>query len=233
MRQDIWLNNADANDGGFNIWIDGRLVLHSDQVYYRHPDGPRPQNATTAQSPTDPEQESGTSSSPNEFMQIRPDNSPSTSPTSLGMYNPIGNNTPEGFTGIGDSEAMVSKRSSLPSNLHVATTPNHATLARRLDLQSRDVTKSNVTTILGPDMPTTANQTNSKSAESLRQGDLRDVSDIKSGLVRETAGHPEQNETIQFLGMMFNSFFGGHDPSWGSSKNQSSYFNRFGMVINH
>ncbi|GAA6003246.1 hypothetical protein JCM10207_001823 [Rhodosporidiobolus poonsookiae] len=36
LRQDIWLNTPGQADGGFNIWINGELVLHSDTVYYRN-----------------------------------------------------------------------------------------------------------------------------------------------------------------------------------------------------
>lgn len=35
IRQDIWLNTPGINDGGFNIWINDRLVLTYDQVRYR------------------------------------------------------------------------------------------------------------------------------------------------------------------------------------------------------
>ncbi|GAA5881006.1 hypothetical protein JCM1840_007217 [Sporobolomyces johnsonii] len=36
IRQDIWLNTPGQADGGFNIWVNGELVLHSDAVYYRN-----------------------------------------------------------------------------------------------------------------------------------------------------------------------------------------------------
>ncbi|BGP37717.1 hypothetical protein JCM10449v2_001634 [Rhodotorula kratochvilovae] len=36
IRQDIWLNTPGVADGGFNIWINGELVLSSSQVYYRN-----------------------------------------------------------------------------------------------------------------------------------------------------------------------------------------------------
>lgn len=35
VRQDIWLNTPGANDGGFNIWVNDRLVLSFDHVRYR------------------------------------------------------------------------------------------------------------------------------------------------------------------------------------------------------
>ncbi|WVF68834.1 hypothetical protein IAT40_003607 [Kwoniella sp. CBS 6097] len=34
IRQDVWLNTPGNNDGGFNIWINGRLVLHADDVNF-------------------------------------------------------------------------------------------------------------------------------------------------------------------------------------------------------
>ncbi|KAK4683412.1 hypothetical protein P7C73_g6857, partial [Tremellales sp. Uapishka_1] len=37
IRQDIWLNSAGQNDGGFNIWINDQLVLHANSVFYRDP----------------------------------------------------------------------------------------------------------------------------------------------------------------------------------------------------
>ncbi|GAA5959460.1 hypothetical protein JCM21900_003763 [Sporobolomyces salmonicolor] len=36
IRQDIWLNTPGQADGGFNIWVNDELVLHSDSVYYRN-----------------------------------------------------------------------------------------------------------------------------------------------------------------------------------------------------
>ncbi|GAA6013117.1 hypothetical protein JCM11491_005186 [Sporobolomyces phaffii] len=36
LRQDIWLNTPGKADGGFNIWVNGKIVLHSDSVYYRN-----------------------------------------------------------------------------------------------------------------------------------------------------------------------------------------------------
>ncbi|KAK8864571.1 hypothetical protein IAR55_001821 [Kwoniella newhampshirensis] len=35
IRQDVWLNTPGQNDGGFNIWINGRLVLTASDVRYR------------------------------------------------------------------------------------------------------------------------------------------------------------------------------------------------------
>ncbi|WWD09742.1 hypothetical protein V865_007870 [Kwoniella europaea PYCC6329] len=35
IRQDVWLNTPGKNDGGFNIWINGKLVVHADDVFYR------------------------------------------------------------------------------------------------------------------------------------------------------------------------------------------------------
>ncbi|GAA5922443.1 hypothetical protein JCM3775_005731 [Rhodotorula graminis] len=36
VRQDVWLNTPGKADGGFNIWINGKLVLSSSEVYYRN-----------------------------------------------------------------------------------------------------------------------------------------------------------------------------------------------------
>ncbi|GAA5877398.1 hypothetical protein JCM16303_003316 [Sporobolomyces ruberrimus] len=36
LRQDIWLNTPGKANGGFNIWVNGQIVLHSDSVYYRN-----------------------------------------------------------------------------------------------------------------------------------------------------------------------------------------------------
>ncbi|GAA5890917.1 hypothetical protein JCM8208_003096 [Rhodotorula glutinis] len=36
IRQDVWLNTPGKADGGFNIWINGKLVLSSSEVYYRN-----------------------------------------------------------------------------------------------------------------------------------------------------------------------------------------------------
>ncbi|WWC89137.1 uncharacterized protein L201_004055 [Kwoniella dendrophila CBS 6074] len=35
IRQDIWLNTPGENDGGFNIWVNGKLILNSNKVRYR------------------------------------------------------------------------------------------------------------------------------------------------------------------------------------------------------
>ncbi|GAA93796.1 polysaccharide lyase family 14 protein [Mixia osmundae IAM 14324] len=46
IRQDIWLNTPGIANGGFNIWINGRLATHSDQVYYQNPDNRSTWNQT-------------------------------------------------------------------------------------------------------------------------------------------------------------------------------------------
>ncbi|WVQ99507.1 hypothetical protein IAU59_006642 [Kwoniella sp. CBS 9459] len=35
VRQDVWLNTPGQNDGGFNIWVNGQLVLSASDVRYR------------------------------------------------------------------------------------------------------------------------------------------------------------------------------------------------------
>lgn len=35
IRQDVWLNTPAQNDGGFNIWINGRIVMTASDVRYR------------------------------------------------------------------------------------------------------------------------------------------------------------------------------------------------------
>ncbi|GAA5932615.1 uncharacterized protein JCM15063_002155 [Sporobolomyces koalae] len=48
LRQDIWLNTPGVADGGFNIWVNGKLVLHSDSVYYRNTQPIKLGNGTAA-----------------------------------------------------------------------------------------------------------------------------------------------------------------------------------------
>ncbi|WRT66524.1 uncharacterized protein IL334_003483 [Kwoniella shivajii] len=35
VRQDVWLNTPGQNDGGFNIWVNGQLVISANDVRYR------------------------------------------------------------------------------------------------------------------------------------------------------------------------------------------------------
>ncbi|WWC70161.1 uncharacterized protein I206_104109 [Kwoniella pini CBS 10737] len=35
VRQDVWLNTPGQNDGGFNIWVNGQLVMSASDVRYR------------------------------------------------------------------------------------------------------------------------------------------------------------------------------------------------------
>ncbi|WWC60724.1 uncharacterized protein I303_103300 [Kwoniella dejecticola CBS 10117] len=35
IRQDVWLNTPGRNDGGFNIWINGKLMVHANDVFFR------------------------------------------------------------------------------------------------------------------------------------------------------------------------------------------------------
>ncbi|WVQ67295.1 uncharacterized protein L199_005490 [Kwoniella botswanensis] len=35
VRQDVWLNTPGQNDGGFNIWVNGQLILSANDVRYR------------------------------------------------------------------------------------------------------------------------------------------------------------------------------------------------------
>ncbi|KAH9821837.1 family 14 polysaccharide lyase [Melampsora americana] len=252
VRQDIWLNNGEENDGGFNIWIDGQLALHSDQVYYRHPVGSIKETPVKAnQSESKSLNSSNSSASPsdssnssesslqatggtNRFLrQVRPDNSSFVSPTSLGLPHPIGKNFSTDYNQSSNPGGLISTSTPL-TNAHLpGTSRDHANLARRLNLERRTVLNLVITPPLNNsatpelvDLPPT-NETNS-SQRPVGEGEEA-YSQAISGIRRQSM--TVRKESAHFMGIMADTFFGGHDPSWASSKDQYSYFNRFGLVI--
>ncbi|EGG08263.1 family 14 polysaccharide lyase [Melampsora larici-populina 98AG31] len=219
VRQDIWLNNGEENDGGFNIWINGQLALHSDQVYYRHPVGSVKETPAKA----DKSKQKSTESSESSFV----------SPTSLGLPHPIGKNFSSDYNQSSNSGGMISTSTS-PSNTHLSgTSLGHAKLARRLNIQRRTALNLIITPPLNNSATPELVQlpaTNQTDPTQHPVGDREDAySQAISGIRRQTM--TVRKESAQFMGIMADTFFGGHDPSWASSKDQYTYFNRFGLVI--
>lgn len=254
VRQDIWLNNGEDNDGGFNIWIDGQLALHSDEVYYRHPVGSvkeTPAKANKSKSKSVDSSDSSESSESSEssassesslnatgginrfLRQVRPDNSSFVSPTSLGLPHPIGNNFSSDYNQSSNSGGLIST-STLTSNPHSSgSSPDHANLARRLKIERRTALNLIITPRLNnsatPELvelpPTNQTDSSQPPVGNGQEAHSRAV----SGIRRQTM--TVRKESARFMGIMADTFFGGHDPSWASSKDQYTYFNRFGLVI--
>ncbi|KAG0143823.1 hypothetical protein CROQUDRAFT_672703 [Cronartium quercuum f. sp. fusiforme G11] len=183
VRQDIWLNNDNQNDGGFNIWINDKIVLHSDQVFYRKSSeslNSSTPSVTTSTESSD-QNDSSTNQSPglNRLLQVRPDNSSFVSPTSLGLPHPMGNNFTQDYNLTQSTGGLVS-----------------ITTIKTTQLNRRKAQTINQT------LGTTNSNNNNNSIDSAK-----------------------------FLGIMSDTFFGGHDASWASPKDQYSYFNRFGLII--
>lgn len=104
----------------------------------------------------------------------------------------------------------------------VQAPPSTITMTETSTQTQTAVSTSTVT--LQPSSPPSPSQlSGSGIANILEQGQLLDHSKSGGGTVKGRAG---------FLGIMFDTFFGGHEAKYASPKDQYSYFNGVSLVIN-
>ncbi|KAI5479287.1 alginate lyase, polysaccharide lyase family 14 protein [Pseudohyphozyma bogoriensis] len=185
LRQDIWLNTPGKADGGFNIWVNGDLVLHSDSVYYRNSAAGKLANGT-ADNPIplfDYEDLPDTVEIPNGGFI--------TDPTST--LNSTGTPEETGSEGTASDDWEVRKY--------------------RRNLGPR-ASVSSLTKLVA------------KSVKKLRRVTAYEDEEKADLERRASSGVP-----IGFLGMKFDTFFGGSTVSYAPKQNMYTYINTIGLRI--
>ena len=157
LRQDIWLNTPGVADGGFNLFVDGELVLSNSETYYR--------------------------------------NAPSSKVVAVGA-------TPSNMTLI--------DYDSLPEDTNIPQ-------------GGFDVLPSELDGPADPLTDATGDDSAGDATTGLRRRARTSVDLAKRATVVGVPG---------FLGIMFDTFFGGSDVSYATKTTQYSYFKRFSLKIN-
>ncbi|GAA5925480.1 uncharacterized protein JCM15063_005035 [Sporobolomyces koalae] len=206
IRQEIRLNTPGVADGGFRIFVNNKLVMSSNAVLFRSDLAPAP-----------------TSSSPFAALPTAP-SSPSETSSAIPSTSSIPDNEDQGLLGgllgglAGELGGIV-KRS--PFNTITETLTPSTTVFATATMTVNATPLSSATTQAGlVDQITDALPA---------AGDLPLVGD-GSILAPKKVNRPTDNAAFQ--GIMFNTFFGGNDPSWASPKEQTIWFNRIGLTIN-
>lgn len=265
VRQDIWLNTHGLPNGGFNVWVNGKLVITGHDAYYRNEDGPTrdqpnlanlpalatPISAPIALAP------SAVDSVESEVGNILP-----ALPTGIldGLIVRRHNTHPRGkiasdhitsgrlrardafnssyheglFKPSNDTSPIVSSRNLGPfpglgypsgyATLSANPIQDTSGAALTYFLSSpRGLTQS-VAAVVPTPVPQIGYPNNQSSTSNLLGGLL--------GLnLRVTTKNHVVPLPASFIGIMCETFFGGHDPSWASPREQYSYFNSFRLVV--
>ncbi|SCZ97717.1 BZ3500_MvSof-1268-A1-R1_Chr4-3g07402 [Microbotryum saponariae] len=247
IRQDIWLNTPGKANGGFNIWVNGKIVLTSSQVYYR--------NSAVGNVATN-----GTASN---MTLIDYDALPAGTQIPNGGFSTSGNGTFQAPTGVVKViGAHPTGANGLPLLHTPRPNPNDAWLRKRgADRHNAEPTRAPQMIVRpgGQRARALAQKRDAAKLERLalekRVYELEQVaSDIEMGAPSTEAARidaeyfAERNRREEesnlskraakvtlptgFIGIMFNTFFGGSDSTWNSAKLQYSYFNGLRLDIN-
>lgn len=141
IRQDVWLNAPGKSDGGFNLYANGKLVLHSDEIFYRK------SNTTSTTNAQELIVESPANIKSNSFRAVDALDD---------QFDPLS----DGFTGMPAKQRKP----------------------------------------------------------------------LKAQVLKAQLGN--ENTSVNFVGIMMETFFGGHTASYASPVNQSAYFKGFRLIIN-
>ncbi|SCV69074.1 BQ2448_2094 [Microbotryum intermedium] len=250
IRQDIWLNTPGKANGGFNIWVNGKIVLTSSKVYYRN-------------SPVGNVVTNGTASN---FTLIDYDGLPAGTQIPNGGFSTTGGNgtfqpppsvvkvivaNPTGANGLpllhtprpNPSDAWLRKRGADRHNAAPVPTrapqmifrpggqraramaqKRDAAELERLALEKRVYELEQVASDIEMGAPSTeATRIESEYFEGLKRREEENNLSKRATKVTLPTG---------FIGIMFNTFFGGSDSTWNSAKLQYSYFNGLRLDIN-
>lgn len=257
LRQDVWLNTNGTANGGFNVWVNGKLVIHSDDVYYRNEDKPAPTSDGAVL--------------PSVAKELGIGATPLPAPIALAtaaasqVTAVVGDILPPVPTAILDNLLNQGSDTSVEPSADAAA---QAYLATRL--RSRDVFNS---TYYEREIQQSPNTTSTPPTASTRYlgafvglgyapgyATLDNPGMISTPLIispiypaptltpqsgglldellplqlRKVAANALSKKPVaKFIGIMGDTFFGGHDPSWASPKEQYTFFNSFKLVINN
>lgn len=201
------MNTPGKPDGGFNIWINGKLALSSESVFYRN--------------------------LPNIKVGL-----PGTIPTprvELIDYDSLPANITIPNGGFARSPAIFIPSPSPPSSSSAIvpeSTPT-ITLVSKLALSDQvlaeklEKEKNKGMRIKRQDFSTTSSEGSRNATASPLEEEVFDP----SAFAEEQKIRTSSYLPIGFIGIMFNTFFGGSDSSWASPRTQYCYFNQVSLRI--
>ncbi|GAA5874521.1 hypothetical protein JCM16303_002892 [Sporobolomyces ruberrimus] len=239
IRQEIRLNTPGIADGGFRIFVNNKLVLSSDVVLFRADLAPASPTASTPASPfsTLP----GAPPQASETSDPAPEATPSTGNEDEGLLGGL-------LGGLAQDLGSIVKRSDTS-----ATTTSVDQIFRTMPIVTETVTTRPTSTVFATSTVTASPSTQSATPPPLAQagllgqvtGELPGLEDsqlvsavtdalplLGNGSILAPQKPPtDKDDNANFQGIMFNTFFGGNDPSWASPVEQEIWFNRISLSV--
>ncbi|EGG05352.1 family 14 polysaccharide lyase [Melampsora larici-populina 98AG31] len=272
VRQDIWLNTDGLPNGGFNVWVNGNLVISAHDAYYRNDDKPGPQSKPHGTlHPTIVNDPILATPTPEPFLD--PASAFGIMPSVFGVLPPAPTGLFRGLILRRDDGQSIPR--SAPPQIYAETVPqvqdvyNSTTYVTPLTASNDTSDSSGPTSRYLGDFPglgyapgyatlssETLQQTPQSGSNYLLTSALSPTlalsSVIPTGIPQIGINQPVSSDLLtsllnlklrkvlnptntlpaKFIGIMGDTFFGGHDPSWASPKEQYTYFNSFKLVIN-
>ncbi|GAA5921635.1 hypothetical protein JCM1841_000885 [Sporobolomyces salmonicolor] len=207
LRQEIKLNTPGLADGAFKVFANDELVISSDAVIFRL--APDSGNSSTSATPTPTSTPLSTSTATAE---------PTSTSSGGGLLGGL-------LGGLGDDLGNLLQRD-LPSTS--ATSSSFSFYTMPTVTQTETVTPTATETVTSTtNIPLFA--TPSPLLPPIAGGLLGN-----SGLLGGSILAPKKQDKTDaaFEGIMFDTFFGGKDPSYAPAKDEYIYFNRIGLNIN-
>ncbi|GAA5978055.1 hypothetical protein JCM5350_007382 [Sporobolomyces pararoseus] len=225
IRQEIRLNTPGIADGGVRIFVNDKLVLSSDEVLYRADLGPTTPTSSSPFSslPTAPP-------SPTEVSSAAPE-ATSSAAEDQGLLGGL-------LGGLADDLGKIIKRSDETTRDVFHTLP---TITETVTSQSTETVFATSTVVSTPSpyssSPSRAGLLGQVTGELPGLEDTQIISAVNDALPilgNSSILAPKKavkDETATFQGIMFNTFFGGNDPSWASPEEQNIWFNRISLSV--
>jgi hypothetical protein len=217
IRQDIWLNTPGQNDGGFNIWINGQLVMNAGEVRYR--ENAASCNIDTLSVAQDPPAAAMSTSSSFSTSASTESTAPTSSIVSAASTTP---------TSFDDGSYTWSAP---PEPAPTRAQASSAAWKRQTDTMMRGDPFFLDTPSLTPEGLTSLSlvpTTSSAWAEPTTSPIINSPNPDPTTALSQAA----QDCSIGFIGLFFSTFFGGHTDDWSPSSDQYTYFKEFQMWIN-
>lgn len=245
IRQDIWLNAARKNDGGFNIWINDHLALIGNDVYYRNSPRKNPSRGSPnfasrwsdelhgrddgdendAPSPTNEPADD-----PAPVDEPAPDDPVQDDPAPIDNPAPVDDPPPDDQPSEAPDPAPMTPVAA-PFPPVTVTLPAHIVTVT-VPAPTRTVTAvphPHVIIVPGSRIPNSAHDTSRHQTHTV----VQPYRPTRSQLPFQARPKATPVRLVGFRGIHFSTFFGGHSQYWASPKDQQAYFRRFRMTINH
>lgn len=229
IRQDVWLNTPGQNDGGFNIWINGQLIMSANEVRYR-------ENAASCNIEGLPaEQEAPFAAAAIGSSSAAWSGEPTGSPESTTEPSIAAASATSSVLSVSYDDGSYKWSASAPA-------PTWSEASPAWKRQTDSMIRGDPFLLSTPSSSTEGGQVAStSSAESTASASSIDYSSPTASTssagpgATDLAAPPSQalqDCSIGFIGLFFSTFFGGHTADWSPSSDQYTYFKEFQMWIN-